>query len=325
MFVRLTDTDQRLFLFAHLSILDGVSVYQIFPSELAVLYEAFSTGKSSPLPELPIQYADYASWQRQRLVSDGLNKQLAYWREQLRGEIPTRQWPSYSGEPLVQTYRGALQSFALSPSLTERLKQLSRDQRVTLFTILVASFSALLYSYTRHNNLVIGTPSAGGRKRSEVQALLGCFLNPVALRINFDGNPSFCELLVRVQRVIAEAVTYDDVPIEYLAQELRPKAHKNRNPFFSVGISLQPKTPTINPEWSVSSMDVETGGSAWDTYIAFIDRADGIVGRVQYNSDLFESATITQTIQDLASLMELLASNPERRVSTQPIFSCSPS
>jgi surfactin family lipopeptide synthetase A len=312
MFVRLTDTDQRLFLFAHLSVLDGVSVYQIFPRELAALYEAFSAGEPSPLPELNIQYADYAFWERQRVSSDGLNQQLAYWREQLGGDLPVLAWPKYSGRLLGRTHRGALQSFALSPSLTERLKQQSRNYRITLFTVLVANLSALLHSYTRQNQIILGTPAAGGRKRSEVLALLGYFLNPVALRINVDGNAGFRELLARVKQVVTEALTYDDVPIEWLAQQRLGQGNTERNTFFSVAISLQPQTPTTETEWQVSSMDVDSGASVWGMYIAFIDRGDVLVGRLQYNPDLFESATITQTIQDLQNLMEFLSTDPEQ-------------
>ncbi len=324
LFVRLADTDQRLFLFAHLSILDGVSVYHIFPEELAALYEAFSSGEPSPLPELPIQYADYASWERHRLRSDGLNEQLAYWREQLGSELPQLRWPRLSGKPLFRAHRGALQSFTMNRSLTDLLKQQSRNARVTLFTMLVASLSALLYSYTRQLDIIIGTPSAGGRKRSEVRALLGYFLNPVALRINLDGNPSFRELLVRIQNVVAEALTYDDVPIEWLARKQQVVTNEAHNPFFSVAISLQPPTSTTRGEWQVTSMDVDSGGSVWDLYVAFIDRADGLLGRVQYNPDLFKSTTITKTINDLHSLMEFLSSNPERRIS-QIVSTQSPS
>lgn len=315
LFVRLTDTDQRLFLFGHLSILDGVSVYHIFPAELAALYEAFSSGEPSPLPELPIQYADYASWERHRLRSDGLHDQLAYWREQLGSELPHLRWPRFSRKPLLRTHRGALQSFTVNRSLTELLKEQSRNAQVTLFTLLVASLSALLYSYTRQLDLIIGTPSAGGRKRSEVRGLLGYFLNPVALRINLDGNPSFRELLIRARNVMAEALTYDGVPIEWLARERQVRANGAHNPFFSVAISLQPQTSTTKTEWQVSSMDVDSGGSVWPLYVAFIDRADGLLVRVQYNPDLFESATITQMIDDLQSLMQFLSSNPDRRIS----------
>lgn len=316
--VRLTDTDQRLFIVAHLSILDGVSVYQLLPVELAALYKAFSAGKASPLPDLAIQYADYAYWQRQWLRDDELAKQLAYWKEQLAGDLPVLRWPAHRPKSAVQTYRGAIQPFAVSQSLTQALKNASRGEGVTLFTILVASLGALLCRYTRQVDIVIGTPSPAGRKRSEARALLGYFLNPVALRLDLDGNPSIRALLLRVQRVIAGALTYDDVPIEFLTEKLQLKPHSSPSSIFTVAISLQPKTPMLETGWSVTSMDAESGGAVWDLYLAFIDSASGMVGRAQYNPDIFEAATITQMLEDLRKLMESVADDLGQRISTLP-------
>lgn len=318
MLVRLTNTDQRLFIFAHLSILDGVSVYQIVPVELAALYKAFSAGKASPLPDLPIQYADYAYWQRQWLKDVELAKQLAYWREQLAGELPVLRWPAGRPRSTVQTYRGAIQPFAVSEPLTQALKDVSRGEGVTLFTILVASFGALLCRYTHQVDIVLGTPSPAGRKRPEVQALLGYFLNPVVLRLDLDGNPLFRELLLRVQKAITRAITYDDVPIEFLTRELQLNAHSTHDPIVRVAISLQPQTPTVETGWHVTSMDADSGGSVWDLYLAFIDTVSGMVGRAQYNPDIFEAATIGQMLEDLRKLMESVADDVGQRISTLP-------
>ncbi|MGA7622636.1 MAG: condensation domain-containing protein [Candidatus Acidiferrales bacterium] len=322
MLIRLTDTDQRLFLFAHLSILDGVSVYQILPVELAQLYESFSLGQTSPLPELPIQYSDYAYWQRQWLKSDEPAKQFDYWREKLAEELPVANWPSRTRATRAETYLGAIQSFALSQSLTEALKQLSRNMSVTLFTVLVGCFSTLLFLETHQVEIIVGTPSGGGRKRSEVRALLGYFLNPVALRVSFQGNPSFQEILLRIQKVIAEAVSYDDVPIASLARALRPNAKIGSNPFFSIALSLQPQTPALKTGWHVTSMDVDSGGGAWGIYLAFLDSADGLGGRVQYNPDLFDRGTIVQMLQSLQELMDSIAANPGRTISALDSGQC---
>ena len=145
--VRLANTDQRLFISAHLSIIDGVSVYQILPFELSVLYEAFSSGKASPLHELPIQYADYSYWQRQWLKDEELAKQVSYWREQLAGPLPILQWPTEHPRPSVQTHSGVIQPFVVSRSLAKSLKDASRGEKVTLFTILLASVGVLLHCY----------------------------------------------------------------------------------------------------------------------------------------------------------------------------------
>ena len=230
--MRTGDTDYRLSMVAHLSIVDGVSAYQVFPSELAALYAAFSVGKPSPLPEPAYTI------RRLRLLATSVAKrrriarQLTYWRKQLTGELPVIQWPTDRPRPPVQTYRGAIQPFTLSRALTNALKELSRRVGVTLFTALVASFSSLLYCYTREVDLVIGTLSPAGRKRSEVQAMLGCFLNAVALRIDLAGDPSFRELLLRAQKVIAGAISYDDLPIEVLATGTAAQARSKSQPIF---------------------------------------------------------------------------------------------
>ena len=316
MLARITDIDQRLFIFAHLSILDGVSVYQILPVELAALYKAFSAGKASPLPDLPIQYADYAYWQRQWLKNERLATQVAYWREQLTDDLPVLRWPADRPTSTVRTCRGAIQPFAVSQTLTQAIKDLSRSERVTLFTILLASFGALLCRYTRQVDIVIGTPSPAGRKRPEVQALLGYFLNPVALRLDFDGNPVFRELLLRTQRALMGAITHDDVPIEFLTKELQLNPHSSDSSIVKVAISLQPQTPTVETGWHVTSMDTESGGSVWDLYLAFIDTASGMVGRAQYNPDIFKAATIAQMLEDLKNLMGSVADEVEQHIST---------
>jgi len=308
--------DQRILVFAHLSIVDGVSVYQILPTELAYLCDAFSAGKPSPLEDLPIQYADYASWQRQWLQSHDLTEQLIFWRKQLAGDLPALEWPRARAGS-VQTHRGTVKSFALRRTLRNSLKQFSQREGVTLFTTLVASLSTLLYCYTHLLNIIIGTPSLGARKRSELQTLLGHFLNPVPLRINLEGDPSFRELLLRTQEVVGGAVAHDAVPAEVLAQHLGPSRSPTRNPFFNTAISLQPQTPE-GVGWQVTSMDADSGGTIWDLYLAFVETPDGLVGRAQYSADCFESAAITRTLDDLQILMESVAANPEQRISCLP-------
>ncbi len=314
----LFESDQeeyRLFLVAHLSIVDGISIYQVFPTEMASLYAAFSAGKPSPLPEPDIQYADYAVWQRWTFNAKERAKQLTYWREQLGDKPPILQWPAEHTRPVSQTYRGEICKFTLSTGLSGALKQFSRCQGVTLFTTLAASFGSLLHCYTRQVDLVIGTPSPAGRKRLETQSLLGYFLNPVALRIDLKGDPTFCELLSRVKNVVAGALCYDDVPLETISEELQIKPDTRRNPFFTVAISLQPKTPEAAAGWRVTSMDAESGGAPWDLYLAFIEDADGIIGRIQYNPDIFEFETITQMMTQLQLLMKAVTEDPTEPLS----------
>jgi hypothetical protein len=313
--VRTGDEDYRLAMTAHLSIVDGVSVYQVFPSELAQLYQAFSADKTSPLPEPLIQYADYASWQRQWLTGREMQKQLDYWRNRFAGELPVLQWPNDHPRPAVQTFCGAIRSFALPRHLGDAIKELSRREGVTLFTSLQSGFTTLLHSYTGQNDIIVGTLSPAGRKRSEVQGLLGYFLNPVALRIDFTEDPPFNELLRQTQRVTSEAISHDDLPIEFLARELVPKQDPSRHPFFTTAISLQPSMSPIDSGWSVTSMDAESGGAMWDLYLAFIEQSTGVIGRAQYNPDLFEDKTISQLVADLQALLATAVANPRQRLS----------
>jgi hypothetical protein len=316
--VKLDANEHRLFLIAHQIILDGMSAYQIFPSELAALYKAFSAGKPSPLPDLSIQFADFAWWQRQWLQGEVLAKQVDYWRKQLSAQSRALNWPCDRQRPAHRTFRGAFQPFALPERLTGALRELSRQEGATLFMTLLAGLATLLHRYTRRQDIVVGTLSPAGRKRTEVQALLGYFLNPVALRVNFASDQTFSDLLRQVRSVLSGAISNDDVPIEFLAGELEPETDSSRSPFFTVAVSLQPQTPELGLDWSVTSMDVSSGGASWDLYIAFIDRPDGMIGRAQYNPDLFEPPAVTAMLDDLRSLLESVVLNPEPRLSDLP-------
>ena len=317
--VTLTDTDQRIIIFAHLSIVDGVSVYQILPSELASLYDAFASGRASPLEELSVQYGDYAYWQRRWLKSPDATQHLTYWRQQLTSELPVLQWPSDRPRPAGTTHRGAVRSFALRRTLGGALKRLSQHDCVTLFTTLAASLSALLYCYTGQPDIILGTPSLGARKRSEVQALLGHFLNPVPLRINFEGDPSFHDLLLRTQKAVGGAISHDEVPLEIIAQEFRATTGSPHSAFFTVATSLQPPTAETGHGWYVTSMDADSGGTLWDLYLAFIETKDGLIGRAQYRTDLFEAGHITRALEGLQAVMESVAGDPQQSISILPL------
>jgi surfactin family lipopeptide synthetase A len=313
--VRMDEFENYLFLIAHLSILDGVSAYQIFPHELAALYRAYSSGQPSPLRELDVQFGDYADWQRRWLRGEEQLKQVAYWRKQLAGDLPVLKWPTDRPRPSEETFRGAVCPFALPKALVEGVKQLCRQEGVTLFMTLLAALATLLQSYTQQDDITIGTLSPAGRKRSEVERLLGYFLNPVALRFDLTGNPTFRELLRQTRRLTLEAISNDDVPFELLAQELRGKPDPSRNPFFTVAISLQPPSSPVGFDWSVTSMDVESGGAPWDLYLAFIDAPRGMMGRAQYNPDLFERETILGTFRDFQQVLERVSAAPLVRLS----------
>lgn len=313
--VTLGRSEYRLYLIAHLSIVDGVSVYQVFPSELAALYGGYTSAHPVPLPSPAIQFGDYASWQRQWLQGEELDKQVAYWRKQLAGRIPALRWPTERCRLRKQTFRGAMRPFVLSPTVSKAVKELSQREAVTLFMTLLAAFVGLLHCYTQQDDIVVGTLSPAGRKRSEVAKLLGYFLNPVALRFDLTSDPTFHDLLLQAQRLTLEAISNDDVPIEFLAQELKLKHDLSHNPFFNVAISLQPPMPPLDLEWNVTSMDVEGSGSPWDLYIAFIDGPEQMMCRVQYNPDLFESGAICRVLRHYQRLLENVCAKPVKHLS----------
>jgi len=313
--VRLGKEEHRLFLTVHQIILDGISVYNVLLRELSALYKAFLTGCSSPIPELRTQYADFAQWHRGWLTGEVLEHQVEYWRKQLAGHTSILKWPNDFPRPTFQTFRGAIHPFTFPASLSKELGILSRAEGVTLFVTLLAAFTALLHSYTRQKDIVVGTVAPAGRKRPEVQGLLGYFLNPVAIRTKVSGDPSFGDLLRQTQGICAGALSNDDVPFQYLVEKLQPSHDPSRNPFFQVAISQEPPMPPLDPAWDLTPMDIQTGGARWDLYLVLDDRRNGILGRAQYNPDLFKLATIRRMLEHYQALLQSVAANPEQRMS----------
>lgn len=315
MLVRISEKEHRLLMTAHQSILDGVSVYQLFPAELVKIYRAFSAGFSSPLAALPVQFSDFAVWQQHSLPAEIRKKQIEFWRDKLSGDVPVLLWPSRGSRPARQTFRANIRSFTMPASVARAARLLGQRVGTTLFTVLLAAFYALLHHYTQQTDLIIGTFSSTGRERSEVQELLGYFLNPVPLRIDLSDDPTFSALLWRVLEVTYDAISNDDVPFEDVVKELKPTPDPSRNPFFTVAISLQPTMPDLGDTWSVTSMDAESGGGRLDLYLAFIDRSEGLHARAQYNPDLFEEAEIQQVMNDLQIVIEMASARPHSRIS----------
>ena len=231
--VRLADDEYRLFVTVHHIVLDGVTVFDIFFSELVAFYNALSAGEAPALPELPVQFADFAYWQRQRLRGDCLNRELAYWRRRLAGMTEPSELPTDFPRPSKKTYRGAIQSFALTKTESDALRNFSQRQGITIFATLVAAFAALLYRHGLQQDITVGTVTPGGRKDPQLQHVMGLLQNRVPLRIDLAGDPTIRELLVRVRDVIAESLCHDDVPFEIIADELWTSRRSEPEPVFS--------------------------------------------------------------------------------------------
>lgn len=314
--IRLTESSHRLVLVAHQSIVDGVSAYQVLPTELAALYRAFSNGNPSPLPEPTIQFADYAVWQRNQVNAEVIDAEMRYWRDRLTDEPPVLQWSKGSDRAKTCPHRGSIRPFGFTSMVSEALRATAKREGVTLFMTLLSGFVALLRDYTSQEDILVGTLSPAGRKRTELQELLGYFLNPVALRFDLSSNPTFSELLKQTREVVSEAISHDDVPLEVVAKKLGV-ASGSADPLpFNVAISLQPRVPEVlRSEWDVTSMDAGNGGTMWNLYLAFIDCPDGVIGRAQYNSDIFREETIAQMLTDLEMLLKRCSSQPHLRLS----------
>jgi amino acid adenylation domain-containing protein len=316
--VRFSDLEHRLFVILHHFAFDGWSIYQVFLRELIALYESFANGQPSPLPELPVQYADYAYWQRQSVQPGQFSEQIAYWRRQLR-DLPVLELPGDRARPAVETHRGAMHPVALPANLSEALRDFSHQHGVTFFMTLLAGFATMLHRYTGQEDMVMGTVTAG-RNRPELEKMLGLFLNPLVLRMNLGGNPSFSDLLLRVRDVTLTALTHSDVPFHYVVEQLQPKRDPSYNPLFQAMIAREPPITGLRPGWNMTQADTDNGGSKMDLYLDLDDRPTGVIGRLTYNTDIFERPTITRLLQHWQTILEGAVEAPHRRLSQIPIL-----
>ena len=318
--MRLRDEEYRLYLTLSHIIFDGVAIYRVLLPELSMLYESFAAGRPSPLPELPIQYADYACWQRRNMTEETLANDLDYWKRELAGPLPESYLPVDRHRVGPQTFCGSIYPFKLSSRLNSTLLALSRSQGVTLFQVLLAGFAALLCRYSGEQIIPIGSLTAG-RKLHETQGLLGYFVNTVVLRLDLSGDPTFRDLVKRVRNVALGALEHDNLPFEHLVRELRTTRDSSHNPLFQALFSLAPPLPELNPAWQVTQTDVDTGVSKYDLHLELDERADEILPRIHYSTDLFDRATIARMANHWMNLLEGAAGNPELRVSQLPLFS----
>ena len=315
--VRFSDTEHRLFLTLHHIIFDGYSIYRVFLPELATLYAAFSQDRESPLLDLPIQYPDFAAWERDWLSRNGhLSSQLAYWHQHLQGNSPV-QLPFDHYRPAVQSFRGAICPISLSKEIADSLKWLSQREGTTLFMTLLATFAVLLQRYSSQDDVAIGTVSSG-RKRSELEGLLGYFLNPVVLRNDLSCDPTFIELLRRTRNVTLDALSNDDAPFTQVVNEVRPNRSLSVNPLFQVLLTLEPPLPETPQGWTVAltQSEADTGITKFDLCLELDDRPTGIVGRFKYSTDLFEPETVARMAGHLTTLIESIIDRPHDRIST---------
>ena len=288
--------------------------------EIASLYADFLHQKSVSLPELRIHYSDYAVWQRRSLEGAVRENLLAYWKEQLQN-LPRLELPTDRPRSAMQSCRGARQWFALSATRTASLNSLSRQENTTLFMLLLAAFQTLLHRYTGQTDIVTGTPVAG-RRHAEIENLVGFFLNMLVLRIDLSSDPTFRQLLARARQTCLDAYAHDDLPFEILVEELKPERSINQNPLFQVSFVLQnfPKAPFESTGVTAVEMDIDPGIARFDLHVFMTEEENGLKGYFEYNTDLFDAATIERMVGHFQTLLDGIVVNPDLRISELPVL-----
>jgi amino acid adenylation domain-containing protein len=315
--LQLSDADARLSVTTHHIINDGISFFNVFVPELRALYVAFSRGQPSPLPALPVQYADYAAWQRRWLTEDVLAPKLSYWRAHLSGLTELR-LPTDYPRPNEPSAEGAQVPVALPAELMERLRELSRRAGVSLFTTVLSAWKTLLFRYTGQRDIVVGT-AAAGRPRPEFDQLIGFFMNTLVLRTQLEGDWTFLSLLSRVGEVLKAAREHQDVPFDRLITELKVERSPEKSPIFNTAFIMLPfLVPRDPPHWSEGRFDV--GTAKVDLYLELYQRPSGLVGHVEYKTALFSRATIERMIGHLRTLLEAVVRDPEQRLAELPLL-----
>ncbi|MDZ8027175.1 MAG: amino acid adenylation domain-containing protein [Nostoc sp. DedQUE11] len=314
-------SEEHIFLLnLHHILCDDWSLSVLF-KELSALYQAFSTGNPSSLPDLAIQYADFAAWQRQWLQGEILDNKLAYWQQNLSGSLPVLELPTDYPRPLEPTYQGTRQSVVIPKSLTDALNALSRQEGTTLFMTLLAAFQTLLFRYTGQEDILVGAPISN-RHRSELEGLIGFLLNTLVLRTNLSGSPSFRQLLGRVREVALSGYTYQDLPFEKLVDALQIKRDLNQNPLISVMFHLQntPMPKLSVPGLTMNRLGIDNGTSKFDLYLELRETAAGISGNLEYSTDLFKAETIALMVEHFSTLLQSIVSNPDQTISNLPLL-----
>ncbi|MDJ0706013.1 MAG: condensation domain-containing protein [Leptolyngbyaceae cyanobacterium MO_188.B28] len=317
--LRLAAEEHILMIEMHHIVSDGWS-FDIFERELSALYATFSESRPSPLPKLPIQYADFAVWQRQWLQGEILESQLNYWKQHLGAPLPVLDLPTDRRRPAVQTYHGRQQWLAISEDLTEALQSLSQQQGGTLFITLLAAFQTLLYRYCGQDDIIVGSPIAG-RNRVETEGIIVFFVNNLALRTYLGGDPSFRELLTRTREAVLGAYSNQDLPFEKLVEALNLERDQSRTPLFQVMFILQnfASQPLELAGLILKPLKVPNSTAKFDLTLVMGEMDQKMRGFFEYNTDLFDQSTITQMLSNYQTLLENIVANPDQRLSDFPL------
>ncbi|PYK02800.1 MAG: non-ribosomal peptide synthetase, partial [Verrucomicrobia bacterium] len=270
-------------------------------------------------PEPPIQYADFAVWQQERFKF--LDKELAFWKKQLSGRLPTLELPTDRPRPAVQTYGGAVESLALPADLRDALQALSQREGVTLFMTLLASFQTLLHRYTAQEDVLVGSPVAG-RNLTETEGLIGLFIHTLLLRGDLSGNPTFREFLRRVREMAVDAYANEEVPFDRIVEALQQERSLSHSPLFQVMFALE-RAPLESVNWpglKLTQLELDSGTAKFDLTLYLVENSTGLTARMEYNTDLFGAATIQRMLTHFKALLEGILAGPDKRLSELPLL-----
>jgi amino acid adenylation domain-containing protein/thioester reductase-like protein len=318
---QMSQQSQVLLINMHHIVSDGWST-GILIQELSTLYQAVLSGTPNPLPELPIQYGDFAIWQRQWLTGEVLEKQLSYWKHQLASATPLLKLPTDRPRPPIQSFRGGFLAVPLDSDLSEKLKTLSQKSGTTLFMTMFAAFVTLLFRYTGQDDILVGSPVAN-RNRTETEPLIGFFVNTVVLRTDLTGNPSFSDLLSQVKKVAADAQAHQDVPFEQVVSALLPERNLSYSPLFQVMFDLQHSSSMGQlelPGVVTTPLPIEIVISKFDLSLGIEERGEELVSCFEYSNDLFDTDTIVRMAGHFQTLLTAIVANPDQAIGKLPLL-----
>lgn len=318
---RLANKEYELYLTIHHIIFDGWS-FGVFLDELSGMYEAFLQGRPSPFPPLARQYADFIAWQQERMTGKAMQRQAAYWKRQLAGRLPTLDMPTDRPRPPMQTFAGALHAFALPDALAAALRDVARQEHVTLFTLLLTAFAVLLFRYTGQEDVIVGAPAAN-RADVNFEPLIGFFVNTLAMRSDLSGNPAFRDLLRRVQTMSHEALANQEMPFDLLVTELNPERDTSHQAIFQVMFVLQnmPLEPLKLLGVEAEPINIHNGAAKFDLNLEMIESGKTLIGTFEYNTALFDASTIARFAEHFQILLHSVITNPDQQIALLPILS----
>jgi amino acid adenylation domain-containing protein len=317
--VRLAPDYHRIYLTVHHLVFDGVSIYRVLIRELAALYSAYSAGQPSPLPELAVQYRDYAVWKQHQLANGGYAADVKYWRETLSEDLPALELPTDRPRLAERVWRGGMETCSIPAHLIEALKEFGKREGVTPYMLLLAVFQVLLYRYSGQDDIITGG-ATNTRTRPEFEPLMGYFLNAVVLRSHVEAQLTFREFLGRVKSTVLGAMAHSEIPFDEIVRELAPRRDSARHPLFQVLFSMRPPFADFPDGWDVTDMEVSSGASSFDLFVEFSEHPQALAGRCVYSTELFNRTTIQSLLRHFETLLAGALANPDIPISRLPLL-----